>query len=101
MKQTGEVVPVELKVVKRGRKVALSPHQIAFHARHAELGVRTFILVLYVPAGKVASREGRLLLYAGRQVFELAKSGINTDPVVGYHYGAVPWRLLMSSLAEA
>jgi len=101
LKQTGEFVPVELKVVKRGRKVNLSPHQIAFHARHAELGVRTFILVLYVPPGRVASKEGRLLLYAGRQVLELAKSGIDTDPVVGYHYGAVPWNLLMFTLAEA
>jgi hypothetical protein len=101
LKQTGEFVPVELKVVKHGRKVKLSPHQIAFHARHAELGVRTFILVLYVPPGKVASREGQLLLFSGKQVLELAKSGIDTDPIVRYHYGVVPWHMLMYTLAEA
>jgi hypothetical protein len=49
----------------------------------------------------VASREGQLLLFSGKQVFELAKSGIDTDPVVGYHYGAVPWNMLMYTLAEA
>jgi hypothetical protein len=46
-------------------------------------------------------KEGRLLLYAGRQVLELAKSGIDTDPIVSYHYGAVPWGMLMYTLAEA
>ena len=100
-KQTGEFVPVELKVVKKGRKVNLSPHQIAFHARHADIGVRTFVLVLYVPPGKVASKEGKLLLYSGAQIFELVKSGVDTDPVASYHYGAVPWNMLMFTLAEA
>jgi hypothetical protein len=88
-------------VVKKGRKVNLSPHQIAFHARHAELRVRTFVLVLYVPPGKVASKEGKLLLYSGAQIFELVKSGVDTDPVASYHYGAVPWNMLMFTLAEA
>ena len=101
LRQTGQIVPVELKVVKHGRKVKLSPHQIAFHARHAEIGVRTFVLVLYIPPRKSAVKEGRLLLYAGRQVLELAKSGIDTDPIVSYHYGVVPWNMLMYTLAES
>jgi len=101
LKQTGEFVPVELKVVKHGRKINLSPHQISFHARHAEFGVRTFILVLYIPPGKVATKEGQLLLFSGKQVLELAQSGIDTDPIARYHYGLVPWNMLMYTLAEA
>jgi hypothetical protein len=34
-------------------------------------------------------------------VLELAKSGIDTDPIVRYHYGVVPWHMLMYTLAEA
>ena len=49
LRRTGTFVPVELKVVKHGRRVRLSPHQIAFHSRHAELGCATFVLVLFVP----------------------------------------------------
>ena len=36
-KVPGEFVMVELKVVRRGRKVALSPHQVSFHAKHADM----------------------------------------------------------------
>lgn len=100
-KQTGEIVPVELKVVKKGRKVALSPHQIAFHARHAELGVRTFVLVLYCPPQKHMVKHGQLLLFTGEQVFELVKSGVDTTPVASYQYSNVPWNILMYTLAEA
>jgi hypothetical protein len=35
--QQPRFVMVELKVTKRGRKVALSPHQVAFHLKHADL----------------------------------------------------------------
>lgn len=101
LKQTGEIVPVELKVVTHGRKINLSPHQIAFHARHAEIGVRTFVLVLYAPKAKGRSGERQLLLYAGRQVLELVKSGVDTDPIASYHYDVVPWNVLMYTLAEA
>jgi hypothetical protein len=85
---SGEFVPVELKVVKHGRKVRLSPHQISFHHRHAEKGFRTFILV------------GELLLYGGEQVMELAKGGIDTEPLAAWPYGAVPWELVGLALAE-
>lgn len=101
LKQTGEFVPVELKVVNGGRKIGLSPHQVSFHARHAELGVRTFILVLHYPRNKQPTRDGVLLLYRGSQVFELMNSGVDTEPVASYHYGTVPWNMLMFTLAEA
>ena len=101
LKQSGEFVPVELKVVKHGRKVRLSPHQIAFHHRHAEQGFRTFILVLFVPFGKPASKEGVLLLYSGAQVMDLVKAGVDTQPIAAWHYGEVPWAVVGYTLAEA
>ena len=98
---SGEFVPVELKVVKHGRKVRLSPHQISFHHRHAEKGFRTFILVLFVPFGKSAVKEGALLLYAGYQVMDLSRGGVDTEPVARWAYGQVPWSLVGLALAEA
>ena len=95
-----EFVPVELKVVNRGKKVRLSPHQIAFHHRHAEKGFRTFLLVLHVPFGRSATKDGELLLYGGEQVMELAKGGIDTEPLAAWPYGAVPWELVGLALAE-
>jgi hypothetical protein len=95
------VVPVELKLVKKGRKVSLSPHQVAFHMRHAEYGVRTFILVLYCPPKLSIVKHGQLLVYAGGQAIELVKSGVDTAPIASYAYSTVPWGMLMYTLAEA
>ena len=99
--RTGEFVPVELKVVTHGRRVRLSPHQISFHARHAEVGCTTYVLVLAVPFRKSAAKDGRLLLYRGDQVLELAKSGIDTTPVAEWSYGAVPWGLVEFELMNS
>lgn len=93
-RRTGTFVPVELKVVKHGRRVRLSPHQIAFHSRHAELGCATFVLVLFVPFGKEAMKEGVLKLYRCDQILELVKSGVDTTPVAEWHYGTMPWSML-------
>jgi len=87
-------VPVELKVVTHGRRVRLSPHQIAFHSRHADMGCVSYVLVLFVPFGKQASKEGVLKLYRGDQVLELAQSGVDTTPLAEWHYGAMPWGML-------
>ena len=99
LKQTGRIVPVELKVVTRGKKISLSPHQIAFHAKHAEIGVRTFVIVLHSPI-KAVLNDQRLFLFAGQQIFDLARSGLNTSPVAVYDYDSVPWSVLMHALAE-
>jgi hypothetical protein len=101
LKRHNRVAPVELKVVKHGRRVRLSPHQIAFHHRHAEANCSTFILVLYVPFGKSAGKEGQLLLYHGSQVLELARSGVDTAPLAHWHYGTMPWSMLELELANA
>jgi hypothetical protein len=94
LRRSGTFVPVELKVVTYGRRVRLSPHQIAFHSRHAEIGCVTFVLVLFVPYRKTASRDGILKLYRGDQVLELAQSGVDTTPLAEWHYGEMPWGML-------
>jgi len=58
---------VELKVAK-GRKVRLSPHQIAFHITHPR---NTFILVKSL-------NPDAYKLYEGTQIQELATSGTMT-----------------------
>ena len=62
---------VELKVVKSGNKIRLSPHQISFHIRHP---VNTFILVKDV-------KKKRLCLYLGKQVDELVAYGLKVTPI--------------------
>ena len=62
---------LELKVVRSGNKIRLSPHQISFHIRHP---VNTFILVDDV-------KRPRLCLYLGKQVEELVACGLKTTPI--------------------
>jgi hypothetical protein len=99
--RSGTFVPVELKVVKHGRRVRLSPHQIAFHSRHAAIGCATYVLVLFVPYGKEATKEGVLKLYRGDQVLELAQSGVDTIALAEWHYGTMPWSMLELELMNS
>ena len=62
---------VELKVVKSGNKIRLSPHQISFHIRHP---VNTFILVKDV-------KKKRFCMYLGSQIYELVENGLKTKPI--------------------
>jgi len=62
---------LELKVVRSGNKIRLSPHQISFHIRHP---VNTFILVDDV-------KRSRLCLYLGKQVDELVACGLKVTPI--------------------
>ena len=62
---------LELKVVRSGNKIRLSPHQISFHIRHP---VNSFILVDDV-------KRSRLCLYHGKQVEELVACGLKATPI--------------------
>ena len=62
---------LELKVVRSGNKIRLSPHQISFHIRHP---VNSFILVDDV-------KRSRLCLYLGKQVDELVACGLKATPI--------------------
>jgi hypothetical protein len=91
-------VVVELKVVTRGLKVGLRPHQIAFMARNSAAARPCFILV---------KREGSLLvpstisLYAGKDAIELAQQGLRLAPMASWPSRAMDWSKLRQLLALA
>jgi hypothetical protein len=87
---------LELKVVSRGLKVALSPHQVAFHLKHSDMRCPTFILVLYSPTGK--RKEAELLLYRGDQVMDVHKLGVQAAPLARWPWLAVPWQMVKHCL---
>lgn len=89
---------VELKVVQKGLKVALRPHQVAFLARHAAKGRPCFVLVHYV--GTLA-RPGKILLYHGRAAIELAEQGLRLAPLRQWPNRAMKWQELKDALLEA
>ena len=89
---------LELKVVKRGRKVQLSPHQIAFHLAHAKLQVPTFILVQYHPPGVAHARGASWLLYEGEQAQDLYERGINVEPLAQWPADAIRWHMLIAAI---
>lgn len=64
---------VELKVVKKGNKVAIRPHQVAFHTMH---GLYPCFILVEVGAG----RAKELKLYHARQVIDLAENGVKLTP---------------------
>lgn len=88
---------VELKVVRRGRQVRLSPHQIAFHMRHAEHGCPSYILVLHAPIGRRV-HECELLLYGGEQAMRLHEGGIDVSPLARWNWAEVQWEMLKGAL---
>jgi len=92
---------VELKVVKRGRKVNLSPHQVAFHVKHADLNCPTYILVQYFPPGTAHAHKSELLLYCGEQAIELAERGIDTAALARWPWTGISWPALRSHLVDS
>ena len=67
----GTFFTVELKYTKV-HSVRLSPHQIAFHAKHKK---NTFILVACAP------KLGHYRLYPGSLILELNYAGLKLDPL--------------------
>jgi len=88
-------VLVELKVVAKGLKVGLRPHQIAFMTRHAAKGRPCFVLVL--DAGNTL-RPSTIRLYHGRDAMELATQGIKLEPLRCWPSRRMPWRELEETL---
>lgn len=90
-------VCVELKVVERGLKVTLRPHQIAFMARHAAQGRPCFVLVSY--KGTIA-KPGRVYLYHGRDAIALAEQGLRLPALRDWPSRGMPWPELAAVLLE-
>jgi len=88
-------VAVELKVVERGLKVALRPHQIAFLTRHAMKGRPCFVLIQY--KGTLA-KPGKIYLYHGRDAVALAEHGLRYAPLRTWPNRGMPWAELAEVL---
>ena len=66
---------VELKVTK-SNKVALSPHQVAWHIRHPS---GSFVLVRYLD--KKIKKNFTCSLYQGSEILNLVRLGLNHEPL--------------------
>ena len=88
-------VLVELKVVSKGLKVGLRPHQIAFMTRHAAKGRPCFVLVLDM--GNTL-RPSTIRLYHGRDAMALATEGIKLNPLRCWPSRGMPWTELEETL---
>ena len=97
----GQFAMVELKVVKRGRKVNLSPHQVAFHIKHADLRCPTYILVQHQPAGTTHASKSELLLYFGEQAIDLVTLGVDTPALARWPWTAISWAELRKNLVDS
>ena len=82
---------MELKVVKAGKKIRLSPHQVAFAMKHSLLKMPTFILVEWHPKGTQKKSERQLLLYDGKQAQELYMKGVLVEPLGCWALDNVDW----------
>ena len=90
-------VAVELKVVERGLKVALRPHQISFLTRHALKGRACFVLVQYVGT---LSRPGKIFLYHGRDAVALAEKGLRVEPLAQWPNRSMRWPELLEAMSR-
>ena len=71
----GHFFTVELKVAK-SNKVAISPHQVAWHMSHPS---GSFVLVLCLNKKK---EKNYVSLYPGSRILELVASGLKLEPAV-------------------
>ena len=88
-------VLVELKVIAKGLKVGLRPHQIAFMTRHAAKGRPCYVLVLDM--GNTL-RPSTIRLYHGRDAMDLAAHGIKLEPFKCWPSRGMPWGELEETL---
>jgi len=94
-KYSGRVGFLENKVVQRGLKVGLRPHQVSFLIRHWSYGCPAFLLVKHLPIGK---RIGVVFLYHGGQAADVLLDGLRVEPVRRWASDAVPWEELRKLL---
>jgi hypothetical protein len=75
--ERGKIVLVELKVVREGAKVALSPHQVAFADRAARFGIPVYLLVQHWPKEIFRSANSTVFAYKAAQIVEVAQKGLS------------------------
>lgn len=89
---------LELKVVKGGRKVRLSPHQVAFNVKHASMGCPVFILVQWFKNELAALNESSISLFHGSQASDLAIKGLETTPIASFSTQNTNWDTIKAHL---
>lgn len=85
---SGKFVMVELKVVDKGLKVSLSPHQISFLLAHAFHKCPVFVIVHYKAPRE---KHGELLVYHGGDADKLADVGVRHEPLARWPVNSVIW----------
>ena len=70
---SGHFCTVELKVTK-GKKILISPHQIAFHSKHPK---NTFIMIKTL--GPLSPNTSPISMFHGSRIRELAACGLELD----------------------
>ena len=70
---SGHFCTVELKVTK-GKKILISPHQIAFHSKHPK---NTFIMIKTL--GPLSPNTSPISMFHGSRIRELAACGLKLD----------------------
>ena len=90
---------VELKVVTSGRKVKLSPHQVAFHLKHAHMGCPTFVLVEYHPPASLGKKP-QILLYEGKMVEDILGQGIDAKNALATDLTPSGWNRVFEVLCD-
>ena len=90
----GRFLLVELKVVEKGNRVAISPHQIAFHEAHKALPC--YLMVLHG-----LRKDQRVRLYKAGQVMSIAENGMaEVEPVLSCEPSAEGWTMLEDELMK-
>jgi Holliday junction resolvase len=91
-------VMVELKRVQHGKGVKISPHQVAFHVRHARKGRPCFVLIHH---DAKLTRPGGIFLYRGEDAIRLYEEGMRVEPLAQWDIKGVDWAELVGHLSEA
>lgn len=91
----GSFVMLELKVVQKGKKVNLSPHQISFLIKHSTLNAPVFVLVQHKIVG---DRLNYLSLYKGESAIELFERGIDAPFLLRCEAGSADWEEIRKRL---
>ena len=94
---SGKFVMMEVKVVLRGFKVHISPHQVAFHVKHSRIDCPVFVLIKkYVKTGPHGN--GELFLYRGADAASLQEIGLREVPLAHWPLDTVDWNRMRGLL---
>ena len=91
-------VMMELKVLQRGLKVGLRPHQIAFMTRQSGKGRPCFVLILQ--SGGTVLKPAAVHLYHGRDAIKLAEVGLRLQSLKSWPSRGMNWEDLYKILSE-